>query len=252
MRLTTKRIEAATPITLAEFRADKDQLRAEFALSTRRLEMNVETLRQRLAEQLSDVNRKKTDLAVAKTEREAHLQIVRELEEREAEARRRILELEKEGADTRAAPAHARPRVRRQARPAREPCATRCRTIARRTSRSTARRSRGDYNTDIEALLAALATERARAEFLDNQSRTLIAQLEVVGPPLVERRHELPPSCAQRSPAPRTPRPRRATSSSPPRPASPMPRTGSTACSRKPRRSSSAARSRPSSCSPTS
>jgi hypothetical protein len=36
----------------------------------------------------------------------------------------------------------------------------------------------GIYNTDIEALLSALATERARAEFLDNQARTLIAQLE--------------------------------------------------------------------------
>ena len=62
VRLTTKRIEAATPMTMAEFRADKDQLRAEFALSTRRLEMNVETLRRRLAEQLRDINRKKTDL----------------------------------------------------------------------------------------------------------------------------------------------------------------------------------------------
>ena len=55
VRLTKKRIEAATPITLAEFRADKDQLRAEFALSTRRLEMNVEQLRKRLSEQLGDV-----------------------------------------------------------------------------------------------------------------------------------------------------------------------------------------------------
>ncbi len=34
VRLTKKRIEAATPMTMAEFRADKDQLRAEFALST--------------------------------------------------------------------------------------------------------------------------------------------------------------------------------------------------------------------------
>jgi hypothetical protein len=48
VRLTKRRIEAATPITMAEFRADKDQLRAEFALSTRRLEMNVEQLRKRL------------------------------------------------------------------------------------------------------------------------------------------------------------------------------------------------------------
>src|SRR5690606_38591426 len=100
VRLTTKRIEAATPITLAEFRADKDQLRAEHALQTRRLEMTVETLRRRLADQLTDVQRKSPDLAAAKTEREAHAEIVRELEAREAEARRRILELEKEGADT--------------------------------------------------------------------------------------------------------------------------------------------------------
>src|SRR5215210_5034831 len=68
VRLTTKRIEAATPITLAEFRADKDQLRAEFALSTRRLEMNVEALRRRLSDQLRDINRKKSDLSSIKSD----------------------------------------------------------------------------------------------------------------------------------------------------------------------------------------
>src|ERR1044071_951797 len=96
VRLTKRRIEAATPITMAEFRADKDQLRAEFALSTRRLEMNVETLRKRLAEQLRDINRKKTELGGIKGERDSHLTVVRELEEREGELRRRIVDLEKE------------------------------------------------------------------------------------------------------------------------------------------------------------
>src|SRR5215216_1582350 len=62
VRLTKKRIEAATPITMAECRADKDQLRAEFALSTRRLEMNVEALRRRLADQLRDINRRKSEM----------------------------------------------------------------------------------------------------------------------------------------------------------------------------------------------
>jgi DNA repair exonuclease SbcCD ATPase subunit len=99
VRLTTRRIEAATPITMAEFRADKDQLRAEFALSTRRLEMNVEALRKRLAEQLSDVNQKRTDLGALKAERANHLQVVGELESRETELRARILELEKEATD---------------------------------------------------------------------------------------------------------------------------------------------------------
>ena len=99
VRLTKKRIEAATPMTMAEFRADKDQLRAEFALSTRRLEMNVEQLRRRLAEQVGDINRKKIDVAQLKTERDQHLLAVRELEEREGELRARLLELEKETTD---------------------------------------------------------------------------------------------------------------------------------------------------------
>ena len=42
VRLTVRRLEAATPLSMAEIQADKDQLRAEFAMSTRRLEMSVE------------------------------------------------------------------------------------------------------------------------------------------------------------------------------------------------------------------
>lgn len=63
VRLTKKRIEAATPMSMAEFRADKDQLRAEFALSTRKLEMTVESLRRRLADQLRDVSRSRADMS---------------------------------------------------------------------------------------------------------------------------------------------------------------------------------------------
>lgn len=100
VRLTKRRIEAATPITMAEFRADKDQLRAEFALSTRKLEINVESLRKRLAEQLSEVNQKRADLGGAlQTERSEHQAIVEELEAREAELRSRVLELERESTD---------------------------------------------------------------------------------------------------------------------------------------------------------
>src|SRR5690606_24339152 len=99
VRLTKRRIEAATPITLSEFRADKDQLRAEFALTTRRLEMNVETLRKRLAEQLSDANLKRAELGALVAEREKHASVVSELESREIDLRARIIELEKENAD---------------------------------------------------------------------------------------------------------------------------------------------------------
>ena len=37
VRLTVRRLEAATPLSMAEIQAEKDQLRAEFAMSTRRL-----------------------------------------------------------------------------------------------------------------------------------------------------------------------------------------------------------------------
>jgi chromosome segregation ATPase len=60
VRLTMRRLEAATPLTLAEIRADKDQLRAEFAMSTRRLEMCVEQLKTKSTAQLAELG-KKTD-----------------------------------------------------------------------------------------------------------------------------------------------------------------------------------------------
>src|SRR5215475_6445906 len=60
VRLTVKRLEAATPVSMAEIQADKDQLRAEFAMSTRRLEMSVEQLRTKTTSQLAELG-KKTD-----------------------------------------------------------------------------------------------------------------------------------------------------------------------------------------------
>ncbi len=60
VRLTIKRLEAATPLSIAEIRADKDQLRAEFAMSTRRLEMSVEKMKTKTTSQLAELG-KKTD-----------------------------------------------------------------------------------------------------------------------------------------------------------------------------------------------
>lgn len=60
VRLTMKRLEASTPLSIAEIRADKDQLRAEFAMSTRRLEMRIEKLKAEATTQLAELG-KKTD-----------------------------------------------------------------------------------------------------------------------------------------------------------------------------------------------
>lgn len=58
VRLTTRRLEAATPISMAEIQADKDQLRAEFAMSARRLEMSVEQLKNKSTSQLAELGKK--------------------------------------------------------------------------------------------------------------------------------------------------------------------------------------------------
>src|SRR6202521_1799899 len=58
VRLTMRRLEAATPLSMAEIQADKDQLRAEFAMSTRRLEMSVEQLKTKSTSQLAELGKK--------------------------------------------------------------------------------------------------------------------------------------------------------------------------------------------------
>src|SRR3954449_5173370 len=58
VRLTTRRMEAATPLSMAEIQADKDQLRAEFAMSTRRLEMSVDQLKAKTTSQLAELGKK--------------------------------------------------------------------------------------------------------------------------------------------------------------------------------------------------
>jgi len=58
VRLTQRRLEAMTPMTMAEIHADKDQLRAEFAMSTRRLEMSVDQMKAKTSHQLAEIGKK--------------------------------------------------------------------------------------------------------------------------------------------------------------------------------------------------
>src|SRR2546430_13663315 len=58
VRLTMRRLEALTPLSMAEIQADKDQLRAEFAMSTRRLEMSGDQLKKKSTGQLAELGKK--------------------------------------------------------------------------------------------------------------------------------------------------------------------------------------------------
>src|SRR3979409_208791 len=58
VRLTTKRMEAATPLSLGGIPGSKGQLRPEFAMSARRLEMSVDQLRNKTTSQLAELGKK--------------------------------------------------------------------------------------------------------------------------------------------------------------------------------------------------
>jgi chromosome segregation ATPase len=68
VRITMKRLEAATPMSMAEIQADKDQLRAEFAMSTRRLEMSVEQMKAKTTSQLAEIGKKSEAIGRLKLE----------------------------------------------------------------------------------------------------------------------------------------------------------------------------------------
>ncbi|RUU27744.1 hypothetical protein [Mesorhizobium sp. M6A.T.Ce.TU.016.01.1.1] len=87
--LTRKRVEGSMPLTLAEIQAEKDRIRAEFAMSTRRLEMSVKSLREKSAEQLVEIGRGREALKELAVERKDKEQALSELEAKGREFRQR-------------------------------------------------------------------------------------------------------------------------------------------------------------------
>jgi len=86
-RLTKRRIEASTPLSIEEIRADKDQLRADFAMATRRLELNIEQLRANTAKQLAELGRKALVINRQKVELDAKTATISALKKRGARSR---------------------------------------------------------------------------------------------------------------------------------------------------------------------
>lgn len=68
VRLTTKRLEASTPLSMIEIGADKDRLRAEFAMSNRRLEMTIEELKAKTSMQFAELGKKTATINQLKKE----------------------------------------------------------------------------------------------------------------------------------------------------------------------------------------
>jgi chromosome segregation ATPase len=96
VRLTMRRIEAATPLTKTEIQADKDQLRAEFAMSTRRLEMSVEQMKAKTTSQLAELAKKSSAVTKLKNELGEKTAAIQTLEARERATRDKLRATEEE------------------------------------------------------------------------------------------------------------------------------------------------------------
>lgn len=92
LRLTRRNIERTLPMTRAEIQAEKDQIRAGFALSTRTLNQTIERLKTQVTEQLIDINRKREVITHLTAQGTLSADDIVALEERRAELEVRVAE----------------------------------------------------------------------------------------------------------------------------------------------------------------
>jgi chromosome segregation ATPase len=68
VRLTQRRLQDSMPVSVTEIQADRDKLRAKFAMSARRLEMTVEQLEAKVTNQQGEIARKSEAIARLKAQ----------------------------------------------------------------------------------------------------------------------------------------------------------------------------------------
>ena len=93
--LTRRRLEASLPLTPAEIQADKDRVRAEYAMTTRKLEMTVKSLQEKTAEQLVEIGRGREALKGLAAETRDKNQALSDLQAKNAELRQREEDLQR-------------------------------------------------------------------------------------------------------------------------------------------------------------
>jgi chromosome segregation ATPase len=98
VRLTLRRVEDAVPVSLAEIQADKDKLRAQFAMSARRLETTVEQLKAKATNQLGELARKSEAIAKLKAQLAEKTAVADELDAKSRSLSVRVHESEQDHA----------------------------------------------------------------------------------------------------------------------------------------------------------
>jgi predicted nucleic acid-binding Zn-ribbon protein len=189
VRLTKRRVEMTMPMSAADIQADKDQLRAEFAIELRRVEVALEKAKDKAARELVEANKRRVEISEINTELEGIKGRLNEKENAnrvlEQTIRRRLPELEgrlkaaKEAmAELEAANAELRNTAGAQAE-------------ALKLARSTLNAQRGDIDQLRGALEGEAAPSRRSAKSdatLAKENRRLSAELSKIKQELADGR----------------------------------------------------------------
>jgi hypothetical protein len=83
VRLTRRQIAEATPMTVNEIQANKDHLRAEFAMSVRRLEISMEEMREKSASRYGNIHKQNAEISRLQVELDKRMALIFALRTRE-------------------------------------------------------------------------------------------------------------------------------------------------------------------------
>jgi chromosome segregation ATPase len=188
VRLTQRRLEDAIPVSMAEIQADKDNLRAEFAMSARRLEMNVEQLKAKTTVQLGEIARKSEAINQLKAELTEKTAVTDALDSQARSLGTRIRETEQEyGVRMAAVEANERALAIREAALAQ----TASEVEEKRTAHEAERRELAELRTQVEQFKAQIGElqqdrQQAAQRLVDER-----AAAAVVAEELEEKRQAL-------------------------------------------------------------
>ena len=76
VQLTSKRLRASSPVSIEDFNADKDLIRAEFAMAARKLELSVEKLHNKAETRLGELDKREREVASLRDEMQQQVDLV--------------------------------------------------------------------------------------------------------------------------------------------------------------------------------
>ena len=167
-RLTRRRIEAVLPLTAAEFRAERDQARADYAVKTRRLEIELAEARRRSAHELAEAGRNAEAMALLKAELQAKTKALAELD-----ARSQTLVADLRNAEERLS--RSEQALSEASRRAREQAET---SVAERRALDDMRALADGRRIEIAALVTKIEALKGRVEQLEEAEREAKQRIE--------------------------------------------------------------------------